>query len=470
MSFARRLVLVGSDHRFAQAAQTHFHKSFLLTVPAVRPEDVPPLVTRDTDGALFFLASEPGDAERIEACVRELRVQLLPPKLAVLEAEGFAEGRRLDPVTGYLAGRFAWPTQARELNAWTRRSVVQGVPFTDPAAETLPDRIRRTLNTPTPSLAALADQLATAAAHDVPVLIEGESGSGKSYLARLIHDNSGRVAHRFVAVNCGALSGAALAAELFGQAGATEGDQLGKLAAAAGGTLLLDEIDALSPDLQAALLRVLETGEYEPLGGTAAVPCRARVVAATNANLAEAVERGTFRRDLYYRLNVLAFQVPSLRSRPQDVGPLVRSLVARYGTRFGKPLYAIAPDALRALEQFPWPGNIRQLENVVQQAVLTAAGDLLAEEHLPSMVQAKPAGRAALSGSTPNLLAHNRETTERAVIVRALEKVSYSRTRAAELLGVSRVTLYKKMKKYGLLTKTTGTGPGYDLPISRYGS
>lgn len=470
MSFARRLVLVGSDHRFAQTAQTHFHKSFLLTVPAVRPEDVPQLVTRDTDGALLFLASDAGDAERIEATVRELRVQLLPPKLAVLEAEGFIQGGRLDPVTPHLAGRFAWPAQARELNAWTRRTVVQGVPFNDPAAETLPDRIRRALQTTTPSLAPLADPLATAAAHDVPVLIEGEPGSGKSYLAKLIHDCSGRAAHRFVAVNCGALAGPALAAELFGQAGATEGDQLGKLAAAAGGTLLLDEIDALSPDLQAALLRVLETGEYEPVGGAAAAACRARVVAATNGSLAEAVERGAFRRDLYYRLNVLAFQAPSLRSRTQDVGPLVRSLVARYGTRFGKPLYAIAPDALRALEQFPWPGNIRQLENVIQQAVLTATGDVLTAEHLPSMIQVKPAGRAALNGSSPNLLAHNRETTERAVIVRALEKVSYSRTRAAELLGVSRVTLYKKMKKYGLLTKTSGTVTAYDLPASRYGS
>lgn len=470
MSFARRLMLVGSDHRFAQTIQTHFHKSFLLTVPAVRSEDVPRLVTRDTDGAVLFLAADAADAERIEAGVRELRVQLLPPKLAVLEVEPFADGRRLDPLTSYLAGRFTWPTQARELNAWTRRAVVQGVPFVDPAAETVPERVRRTLLTPTPSLAPLADQLATAAAHDVPVLIEGEPGSGKSHLAKLIHDCSGRAAHRFVAVNCAALSGAALAGELFGHAGATEGEQLGKLAAAAGGTLLLDEIDALGPDLQAALLRVIETGEYEPVGGTAAVSSRARVVAATNGSLAEAVERGAFRRDLYYRLNVLAFQAPSLRSRPQDVGPLVRSLVARYGTRFGKPLYAVAPDALRALEQFPWPGNIRQLENVIQQAVLTAAGDLLTAEHLPSMIHVKPAGRSALSGSSTNLLAHNRETTERAVIVRALEKVSFSRTRAAELLGVSRVTLYKKMKKYGLLTTTSGTPAAYDLSTARYGS
>lgn len=470
MSFARRLVLVGSDHRFSQIVQTHFHKSFLLTVPAVRAEDVPQLVTRDTDGALLFLASDAADADRIEAAVRELRVQLLPPKLAVLEAEGFAHGRRIDPVTPYLAGRFSWPTQSRELNAWTRRSVVPGVPFRDPSDETTLDRLRRILAATTPSLAALADQLATAAAHDVPVLIEGEPGSGKTHLAKLIHDGSARAAHRFVTVNCGALSGATLSAELFGQAGVTEGDYLGKFAAAAGGTLLLDEVDALGPDLQAALLRVLEAGEYEPVGGTVAQPCRARVVATTNGNLAEAAERGTFRRDLYYRLNVLALQAPPLRSRPQDVGPLVRGLVARYGTRFGKPLYAVAPDALRALEQFPWPGNVRQLENVVQQAVLTSTGETLTAEHLPSMIQVKPAGRSAPLSASPNLLAHNRETTERAVIVRALEKVSNSRTRAAELLGVSRVTLYKKMKKYGLLTKTSGVVPAYDLSAPRYGS
>ena len=468
MSFTRRLLLVGSDHRFAQFVQTHFQKSFLLNVPVVRAEDVPYLVTRDTDGVLLFLASDLRDVDRIETDVRDLRVQLLPPKLAVLEAEGFAHGRRLDPLSPHLAGRFIWPAQLRELNAWTRRAVVPGVPFTDPATETLAERIRRLLLTPTPSLASLVEQVAIAAAHDVPVLIEGERGTGKTHLAKLIHECSGRAANRFLAVSCGSQPGALIGSELFGHVkGAFPGadaDKGGKLAAAAGGTILLDEIDALGPDQQANLLRVIETGEFEPVGGTETQTCRARILAASNANLADAVERGTFRRDLYYRLNVVAFHVPPLRARAQDVGPLARGMAARYAAKFGKHLYALAPDAVRALEQYPWPGNIRQLENVVQQAVLTATGDALTADQLPPAIQTKSPGRlpeAALGHS--NSLAQNRETTERAVIVRALEKVSYSRTRAAELLGVSRVTLYKKMKKYGLLAQPAAAAPRYGI-------
>ena len=233
--------------------------------------------------------------------------------------------------------------------------------------------------------------------------------------------------------------------------------KVGKFEAAGKGTLLLDEIDTLGLDQQANLLRVIETGEFEPVGSNETKISHARVIAATNWNLADAVERGTFRRDLYYRLHVLALHLAPLRDRPQDVGPLSRGMVARYGTRFGKKLFNIAAEAQRALEAFPWPGNIRQLENVIQQAVLTTTGPELRLDHLPAMVHSKAGtAQAAAVIGTPNSLAQNRETTERTVIVRALEKASFSRTRAAGMLGVSRVTLYKKMKKYGLLTKTNG--------------
>jgi DNA-binding NtrC family response regulator len=201
---------------------------------------------------------------------------------------------------------------------------------------------------------------------------------------------------------------------------------------------------------------VLETGEYEPVGGSETLSCKARIIAATNWNLADAVERGAFRRDLYYRLHVVRFHLPPLRHRPEDIGPLARGMVARYGTKYGKKLFGVCPEAQRALEAFPWPGNIRQLENVIQQAVLTSNGNELKLHHLSQVIHARsealPAA-AQTTGGFSGTLKQSRESSERANILRALEKAGQSRTRAAQLLGVSRVTLYKKMKKYGLFSK-----------------
>jgi DNA-binding NtrC family response regulator len=457
MSFARRLLLVATDHRLSQVVQTHLHKTFLLTAPVVRFDDLAHVVTRDTDGLILFLASDPDDADRIATAVRELRLQELPPRPAVLETPEFAVGRRLEHVARLLDGKWLWQDHVREVNAWVKRSLTTGVPFVDPAAESIPDRIRRKLLAHTPSLTHLVDQLGIAAAHDVTVLIEGETGTGKTYLAKLIHDCSARAGQRFLVVSCGALTGNLIASEFFGHVrGAFTGadsNKVGKFAAAGHGTILLDEIDTLGLDHQANLLRVIETGEYEPVGGNETQVCHARIVAATNWNLSDAVDRGSFRRDLYYRLQVITFQIPPLRDRPQDIGPLVRGMVARYATRFGKAIAAVHPDALRALESFPWPGNIRQLENVVQQAVLTCGGPELLPDHLSAVVRNRHPASAAPANGYATTLVHNRESTERTVIIRALEKSAFSRTRAAQMLGVSRVTLYKKMKKYGLLTK-----------------
>lgn len=458
MSFARRVAFVATDHRFGQSIQTHLHKTFLLTAPVVRFEDVPQLVSRDTDGVLMFLASEPADAERIEIAVRDLRLQQYPAQIGVLETEEFAATRRLEAFHPHFDGRWVWPAQIKEWNAWLKRAIVEGTPFIDPATETTQDRIRRKLLALTPSLTHMVEQLDIAAAHDVTVLIEGETGTGKTHLAKLIHECSARRADRFLVVACGAISGNLIASEFFGHVkGAFTGadmNKIGKFAAAAKGTILLDEIDTLGLDHQANLLRVIETGEFEPVGGNETQFCHARIVVATNWNLSEAVDRGTFRRDLYYRLHVITFHLPPLRERIQDIGPLVRGMVSRYGTKFGKKIISIHPDAMHALESFPWPGNIRQLENVIQQAVLTCSTTELGVPHLSPIVRNRTmAALESISVAHPNSLAQNRESTERTVIIRALEKASFSRTRAAKLLGVSRVTLYKKMKKYGLLSK-----------------
>ncbi len=459
---SRRLILAANDPRHALTLQSHLHRALQLPAPVVRIDDVPHLLTPETDGDILFVAADPADATAIETVVRETRVQQLPAGLAVVETEQVRDLRLLDHLTPYLAGRWTWPHQARELTAWARRGLEPGTPFADPLHESVAQRIRRRLINHTPSLTAMVDQLCIAAAHDVTVLIEGETGTGKSFLAKLIHDCSARRAHRFLVVACGTLSGNLIASEFFGHAkGAftgADGAKIGKFAAAGDGTLLLDEIDTLGLEHQANLLRVIETGEFEPVGSNETQTSKARIIAATNWNLADAVERGTFRRDLYYRLHVISFHLPPLRHRPEDIGPLVRGMVARYGTKFGKKLFGVCPEALRSLEAFPWPGNIRQLENVVQQAVLTANGNELKLHHLSPLIHTRIEAAPAVTpmpGGFGGTLRQSRESTERANILRALEKAAHSRTRAAQLLGVSRVTLYKKMKKYGLFAKSS---------------
>jgi transcriptional regulator with PAS, ATPase and Fis domain len=301
----------------------------------------------------------------------------------------------------------------------------------------------------------MVERIALAAAHDLTVLLTGETGTGKTYLARLIHDCSPRHEHRFLVVPCGALAANLVESELFGHTkGAFTGadrPKEGKFAAAGQGTLLLDEIDALGLEQQANLLRVLETGEFEPLGSNATQICTARMIVASNWNLEEAVAQGRFRRDLYYRLNGMTFHLPPLRERVQDIAPLVRGMVARFTNKLHKSLWEIHPETLAALEAFPWPGNLRQLENVVQQAVLVSTGTELLVQHLPPAIQEYALSRTGTCADSTETLVHHREISERAIIEQALASSNYRRARAARSLKISRTALYQKMKKYGLM-------------------
>jgi transcriptional regulator with PAS, ATPase and Fis domain len=287
--------------------------------------------------------------------------------------------------------------------------------------------------------------------------LNGETGTGKTFLARLLHDHSPRKQHRFLAVPCGAIAANLVESEFFGHVkGAFTGAdraKVGKFAAVGDGTLLLDEIDTLGLEQQTTLLRVIESGEFEPVGGIETHKSTARLIVASNLNLEEAVERGKFRMDLYFRLNVMSFHLPPLRERVQDIAPLARGMAARFNRKFHKQLFDISPEALAALESFPWPGNIRQLENVLQQAVLVSSGPEMLLHHLPQPVQ-DHASAASMSGNGStncDTLNYQRDAIERNVIQRALANHGYSRARAADALGISRVTLYKKMKKYGLM-------------------
>ena len=455
MPLPEGLLVVGNDSAFVQSIGGHVRRILDRAPMSCRFDAVRQYLSPKTDGAVVLLAGQPADVPALRGLIQELQILQYRPRLVLLETPGAGVNGALCGLESHLAERRTW-NDAKDIADVVRTHVRDGAGFFDPARASLEDRIAHRVLAYTPSLAPMVETLALAATHDVTVLLDGETGTGKTFLARLIHDCSPRAGNRCLVVPCGALAPNLIESEFFGHAkGSFTGAdvaKVGKFAAVGQGTLLLDEIDALTMEHQANLLRVIETGEFEPVGSNETQITGARVIAATNWHLEEAVERGAFRRDLYYRLNVMAFHLPPLRERIEDIEPLVRSLVARFAIKFRKDLIRIHPDTLRTLEGFDWPGNIRQLENVVQQAVLLSSGPELVVKNLSPLVQ-KRCEPIYSSRPAAGMLLQNREAAERATIIRALEGAGYCRTRAAAALGISRVTLYKKMRAYGLLAR-----------------
>ena len=317
-------------------------------------------------------------------------------------------------------------------------------------------RLRREVNgkygieaivTEDPAMEEILKLIKKVAGYSTTVLITGESGTGKELVARALHYGGQDSCAPFVAVNCGAIPAQLLESELFGYVKGAFTDAVknkgGLFQEADGGTIFLDEIGELPLELQVKLLRVLQEGEIRRVGDTKTVKVKTRVVAATVKNLMVEVDKGTFREDLYYRLNVMEIPVPPLRDRPQDIELLANFFVARYSEVFSKPVKGITKKAIELLKEYNWPGNVRELENIIERAMILEDGSELNMRSLPL--------NSAAKGTEFGLSIKKAHTAiERELISRALEKTGNNRTRAAELLEISHRSLLYKIKEYGL--------------------
>ncbi len=302
----------------------------------------------------------------------------------------------------------------------------------------------------------LAPQIADS---DSTVLIEGASGTGKELFARAIHNLSGRREQRFVAINCGALPDTLLESELFGyKAGAftdAREDRPGRFALAEGGTIFLDEIGNVSPAMQVRLLRVLQERVYEPLGSVEPVRADVRVVAATNQSLQDLVAQGSFRQDLYYRVNVVRLRIPGLRDRREDIPLLVNHFIAKFNRLQGKDVVGVSDEVLRILMEHTYPGNIRELENVVEHAFVLCNGGLVEVGHLPPDLRRAARGPEETAGPRATL-----KELEALHILDAVRRNGGNRTAAARELGINPSTLFRKVKSLGLSLPKPGRRGG----------
>lgn len=301
-------------------------------------------------------------------------------------------------------------------------------------------------------MSALINMAGRVAASRATVLLQGESGTGKELFARLIHQLSPRSAKPIIAVNCGALHENLLESELFGhEKGAFTGAtarRIGRFEEADGGTLFLDEIGELSAPVQVKLLRFLQEHEFQRLGGNQTLSTDVRVISATNRDLEQRVKEGAFREDLFYRLNVVMISIPPLRERKEDSPALIDYFVKRYADENGKRIKGLSSEARDVLLKYDYPGNVRELENIIERAVVVAREEMIFEEDLP--FRNRPATEPESRQGEEGMLRGSVEELEKRLIVEAMEKAGDHQSRAADLLGISERMLRYKLKKYGL--------------------
>lgn len=303
-----------------------------------------------------------------------------------------------------------------------------------------------------PNFEALIRSAKMIAATDVTVLIAGETGTGKEVLANALQKNSARANKPFITLNCAALPEAIAESELFGHrkgafTGAV-GNQVGRLPAADGGTLFMDEVDSMPLPMQAKFLRFLETGEIQPVGETSTQIVNVRIIAATNSNLEEKIAHGEFRKDLYYRLNVVPLEVPPLRERLGDIQLLLGHFLKQFASSHKVPEAILAKSALSRLQHHAWPGNVRELRNLCERLSIMMAGQIVEEAHLPHEITHR--GKTGGTGIQLPESGIELEKVEIDLIKQALQRTKGNRTRSAQLLGISRDTLLYRMQKHGI--------------------
>ncbi len=400
--------------------------------------------------------------ETLERCAAMTEITHLRGHLdraALLKAFGALFSTRVNPA--------ASPSAAPDISG--QSDLPSNVEHTEEVPLGVLTGISRRYETNSPHLKQMLFDLEVAARHDVTILLIGETGAGKTYLSRLIHEVSLRRHEPFLPVACGALPNDLIESELFGHSKGSftsaHQDKEGKFLAARRGTILLDEIDSLGLEQQVKLLRVIETGEFEPVGSNHTQHCQARLVVASNLDLQPLVEQSRFRPDLYYRLNMLKFVIPPLRQRKMDVIPLAKKFIRQFSVKHGVRIEVVDPGVFGTLLEYPWPGNVRELEHVVQRAVIYCRDGHLLNSHLPQHILSGTAGPTndptvvlsnyPVSAKAPTekedlSLGNQIALNEKEIIEQTLFKNSFSRTNTAKELGISRVTLYNKMKKYGL--------------------
>ncbi len=460
MRIARALV-VDDDSTLRMSLFKALEKKNFQVITASRQEEAKSLVQSETplDLAVIDLNLPDGDGIELMTFIKTLH-----PQCEVLILTGFGTIESAIRATQKGAFHFVTkPFNLDELLTLVDRSLNQR------KLEQENDQLRTELQKKyhfeqiigqSDSIKAVLDLVCRVADSDATILVSGESGTGKELIARAIHYNSPRARKAFVAINCGAIPSELLESELFGHVkGAFTGaiqNRVGRFELADGGTLFLDEIGDLEPALQVKLLRVLQEKVYEPVGGTKSLQTNVRVITATNKNLEELVKQSQFREDLFYRLNVIPIQVPALRDRKSDIPLLLAHFIDVMNKTKGRKLAGISPQAVEHLQIYPWPGNIRELENLIERiSILKGAGRIEVSDLPPKYLIQGPMILKVenISESLPeDGLDFNTavDQFENALILRALEKTGWNRNQAAILLRLNRTTLVEKIKKKGL--------------------